>query len=156
MWYRIVSNLNYTLIVIMNNSQGFDKKPKLSQEYLNLDGLSTSINYITMLCFHSRERDYLLFLGLKNQWYKTKVRHKSKSGFLIITISFPVKVGLANQRIWTSTMFDTKPRCTLQIINNTLCIFLVDFYMIMDEVVNHTNNNENVQSTISEVDKAMD
>ena len=48
---KIIDDLDDTLIVTVKNSQGFDRKPKLTQGLLNPYGLSTSINYTMILSF---------------------------------------------------------------------------------------------------------
>ena len=141
---KIIINLNCTCIVTMCNSQGLDRKPDLSREIMNPNGLSTYIMCTRILSFHSQQRNYLLFHGWPDQCARTKMKDNSKSGFLIITITFLAKVGVPDQQIWMLTLFDTKLRYTLQIMNNSLCIFLVAFSRILHEARDHTNNKGNL------------
>ena len=50
---RIINDLNCTLIIIMNNSWGLNRKPDLSQELSDPKILSTSINDTMILSFIS-------------------------------------------------------------------------------------------------------
>jgi hypothetical protein len=78
---RIFNNLNCTFISIMSNTRGFNRKTELTKEILNLDDLSTNINYTTILNFHCRQRDYLLFLTRPYQWSRTERKHKEEGAF---------------------------------------------------------------------------
>ena len=151
---EVFNDLNCTLIITMNNSWGFDRKLNLFEEFLDPNSLSTNINGTMILIFNSRQRTYLLLLRGPHQRSITEVKNKSKSVFLIIFIAFPVGVGVDDWWVWTSTIFDTKLRGTLQVIDDVLCNFLVTFSKILNESWHHIDNKGNVWATMGKIDKA--
>ena len=116
----IINYLYCTLIVIVKNSRGFDRKPKLTQELLDPNNLSASIDNTMILSFSSRQRDNLRFLRGPDQGSKTKAKNESWSWFPIIIVAWIVGISVANQQLWTLTILDTEVRGTLQILNDPI------------------------------------
>ena len=50
---KIISDLDCSLIVTINNNQGCDREPKLTQEFLDTNNLCASINNTIILNFNS-------------------------------------------------------------------------------------------------------
>jgi hypothetical protein len=93
----VVNNLNGTLIVIVDCSQGLNRKSKFTQKLVNPDYLCTYMNNTMIFFFCSRQGDYLMFLSWPNQWSSVEAKHISRSGLLIITSANIVGVGEVDQ-----------------------------------------------------------
>ena len=97
----------------------------------------------------------MFLIGL-DQGSKTKVKNKPISGFIIIIISFPIEINVVDQRVWTSTIFDTKLNGTLKVMDVFICIFLLAFSRILHEAGHNNDKKGNIQSNMSKIDKASD
>ena len=58
----IISDLKITLIIIVDNSIGLNKKSKIIEKMTNANSLSSYIEIIVILGLYSLKRDYLLYL----------------------------------------------------------------------------------------------
>ena len=145
-------DLDYTLIVIVKNIWGFDRKPKLTQELLDPNTHHASINNTMILSFIGWQWDKLKFLRIPDQRIITKVKYKMKSWLLIFTISSLVGVGVTDQQVGALTVLDTKTSGTLQIEGDAFCILPMTLSRILHEVRHHTYYKEYIWLTMSEID----
>ena len=148
---KIISDLDCTLIVSMKNSWGFDREPDFTQELLDPNNVCANSKNTMIFWFSNRQRDNLLFLWGLDQRAKIKAKKKNRSQFLIIIVTYPIKVSVADQGVWTSTVFDKKVRCSLQIVDDILCILPMTFSRILHEAGHQADNKGIVWSTMSEV-----
>jgi len=87
----IVNNLYDTLVITVDCSRGLSKKAKLSQKLVNPYSFSTCLNNAMILCFCSRQGDYLMFIARPHQRSSVIAR----SGLPIITVASQVEVGIS-------------------------------------------------------------
>ena len=84
------------------------------------------------------------------------MKHIDKSIISVVTVIALVKISVADEWVCTTTILDTILIHTLNIVNNSLCGFLVTFARILHELGNQTNSKREVWSTVRQINKATD
>ena len=111
----ITRDIDYTLVVTINIYCRWSLNPKLCQDSMQPNYLNSYIHSSPILCFCWRKCKGCLLLAGPTNWPRSNHEYKTRGGFPIISISYPVWVCKA---------------CEIKLCSNS----------IMDPIINSTHN----------------